>query len=197
MAPRVDIGPANIRDMTFILGALRPADLAELEAQLPRLLDDELIALVAMLHVRPGQSFIAYVDRTPVAAFGFFPLTLAGNVLQAWAFGTRKAPRALRGMIHFILRELEPEWTAIGVTRIEARALLSGASRSSVNWLLSVGAHLEGAVHGWGRGSSRFGMFAWDRQRIYGARIIDRIKEKSRYPQALGNPEKSEASRPA
>ena len=161
----VEIGPANVRDLTFILGNLRKSDAEEIRAQMP---DDMPFEALTAMCVQPGFSWVAYHNRmpgdgvpgngVPVMAFGFMPLTMAGNVLQAWAFGTRRAAVALRPIARFAMRELVPEWRAAGVTRIEARSIVGHVSAHK--WLRSLGCAAD-PLPGFGRGGQPFVLFSW------------------------------------
>ena len=153
---RIEIGPANIRDVSFILANLRPGDRREILCQVPPGSD---LAALAFTCVLPGHSFVAYDKSNPAMAFGFQPITHAGNVLSAWAFGTWRAPRTLRPIARFVRSELLPGWLEFGVTRIEARSI--AGHHEAHAWLSSVGADYEAAIPAFGRDGEEFRMFAW------------------------------------
>jgi len=160
---KVEIGPANIRDMTYILGNLREEDRLEITCQCES--DDTQI--MALLCVQPGRSWIAYSNGVPAMAFGFTPQTLAGNTLSAWAFGTKRTLRCIRPVTKWVYRNLVREWIRSGkVTRIEARTIIghTGAHR----WLERTGAVLEGEIPEWGRDGETFLMYVWRRGNFAG-----------------------------
>lgn len=154
--PDVAIGPATIRDVSYLLGNLRPADREELFCQFP---DDAPLDAVAATCVRPAEAFVAYLRGAPVMAFGFTPQTLAGNVISAWAFGTAKATRVIPAITRFVRDELAPFWIEAGVTRMEARSILGHSTAH--RWMEATGAVRECDLPLWGKGGETFVLFAW------------------------------------
>lgn len=146
----VTIAPATIRDVSFIASNLRPADRRELLCQMPPGID---AATIAALCVHPGSSFVAYDDGHPAMAFGLAPLTLAGNVLSAWAFGTRRAARTIAEIGRFLA-----DWDWDGVTLVTAWSLASHTVAH--RWMQALGARLECSAP-WGRDGEMFHLFAW------------------------------------
>lgn len=149
----VEIGPANLRDASYILGNLRRADREELTRQMP---EDADPVIFAGLCLQPGASFIAYDDGFPALIFGFSPGTLAGNVLNAWAFGTRRAARCFRPVAAFVLADLAPSWTAD--TLIFAWSI--AGHTSAHRWLTGLGATVHASLP-WGREGAIYHLFAW------------------------------------
>ncbi len=150
---RVEIIPATLRDVSYIVVNLCEADRAEIGCQYPAGVKSETISLA---HVR-GMAMCALLDSQPVQAFGLYPATPAGNVLIAWAFGTRFRRRSIPAVTRW-MRERILVAFAGGATRVESRASAShvGASR----WLRGLGAS-EVPLRGFGRGGEDFILFSW------------------------------------
>jgi hypothetical protein len=156
-----EVGPANVRDVSYIAGNLRDNDKIEVLCQLPEGVTQQQIGFIC---TRPGSSFIAYLDGAPVMVFGFDPMTLAGNVLNAWAFGTAHSNQAIHHLTIWIKDNLLHDWIRQGVTRIEARSIIDHVDAH--RWLKSTGAIEEGVLLDLGRNGERFIQFAWHRGRL-------------------------------
>lgn len=154
----VEIGPSNVRDITYILSNLREQDRLEISCQC----EGGVIISMAVLCVQPGNSWIAYDQGVPAMAFGFSQATLAGNILSAWGFGTKRTLRCIRPVTRWVYANLVSDWLEEGkVTRIEARTIIShtGAHR----WLARTGAVLETTIPEWGRNGEKFFLYVWRR----------------------------------
>lgn len=116
-----EVGPSNVRDVSYIAGNLRDTDKIEVLCQLPQNITQQQIGYIC---TRPGSSFIAYLDGKPVMVFGFDPMTLAGNVLNAWAFGTGQSNKVIHQLTIWLKDNLLRDWIEQGVTRIEARSFI-------------------------------------------------------------------------
>lgn len=156
-----EVGPANVRDVSFIAGNLRDNDKTEVLCQLPAGITQQEIGYIC---TRAGTSFIAYLDSKPVMVFGFDPVTLAGNVLNAWAFGTKDSPKVIHQLTIWLKDNLLRDWLAQGVTRIEARSFID--HQDAHKWLRSTGAVEEGTLQNFGRDGEQFVLFAWHRNRL-------------------------------
>lgn len=157
--PDIVIGRVNLRDLSYVLGALRPQDREEMQCQLP---DDMEPQHIAATMVVPDRVFIVYLGLEPVAAFGFLPISLAGNVLSGFAYGTSKMTRRVVAKItRFVKTELKPRWKAAGVTRVEIRAKMGHPDAH--RWLISAGAELDCYLWGWGKSGQTFLLYSWTR----------------------------------
>lgn len=156
MTPAIEIGPANLRDASWILAHMRKADQAEVEALAPTEWSN---VGVAGLLVSPGASWIAYLRDDPVFLFGFAPISYAGNVLSAWGLGTDRAGRVIPAVNRWVVEELVDDWIGRGVTRVEARTMVENAL--AARWLVAAGARSEGTNRRFGRSGELFEMFAW------------------------------------
>lgn len=153
MRERVEIVTATIRDLSYICANLCDEDRIELECQWPADIDP---AAFSGLHMA-GSQWCATLDGQPVQAFGVIPSTPAGNVLIAWAFGTRSRRRAIPAVTRFMLG-LVPGWIECGVTRVEARAIVGHLTAG--RWLRVLGAS-EVPLPCWGRNGEDFTLLSW------------------------------------
>lgn len=150
------IGLATIRDVSYILGNLRPGDELEIWCQIPDDVGcDQLVA--ATVHF--GRSFVASHGGVPVMAFGWSPLTPCSSVISVWAFGTRKTPKVLRDVVRFIFADLWPEWRALGVRRMEARSLAT--HHAAHRWMTACGASRDCELPDWGKNGEPFALYVW------------------------------------
>ena len=155
---KVEIGPANVRDITYILSNLRKQDELEISCQT----EAGSVVSMATLCVQPGHSWVAYHNGVPAMAFGFTQGTLAGNVLNAWAFGTKRTLGCIRTVTRWIYNNLGKDWIRDGkITRIEARTIFSHTGAHS--WLERTGARCEGKIPEWGRDGETFLLYVWRR----------------------------------
>ncbi|MCR9236173.1 MAG: hypothetical protein NXI17_05835 [Alphaproteobacteria bacterium] len=174
---RFEVGPANIRDVSYIAGNLRQNDQTEIMCQLPQGITQQQIGYIC---TRPGTSFIAYLNGKPVMVFGFDPMTLAGNALNAWAFGTDDSRKVIHSLTLWIRDNLLRDWIARGVTRIEARSFVGHAEAH--RWLKSAGAIEEGPLHDLGRNGEQFILFAWHK-----GRLKQILRQLRRYSEIIKN----------
>lgn len=170
---RFEVGPANVRDVSYIAGKLRPGDRREVFCQLPA---NTSAGDIGFICTRPGTSYVAYWKSKPVMVFGFDPITVAGNALNAWAFGTTDSPFIMGDLTRWVRDTLLREWVHNGVTRIEARSI---ADHSTAHrWLKTIGAVEEGHLTGLGRDGENFILFAWHRNRLKQTlRLLGRFTE--------------------
>lgn len=168
----IEIGPANIRDVSYIAGNLRDNDKIEVLCQLPDGISQQTIGYIC---TRPGTSFIAYLDGKPVMVFGFDPITLAGNALNAWAFGTKDSRKVIHSITLWVRDNLLREWIRDGITRIEARSIDSHADAH--RWLMATGAVKEGRMKDLGRNGENFLLFAWHKSDL--KQILHRLHKYS------------------
>ncbi len=153
MSARVEIVPATLRDVSYIVANLCDADRAEIECQYT---EGVSAAQIASFHTT-GQASCALLDSQPVQAFGLYPATPAGNVLIAWAFGTRFRRRSIPAVTHWMRGRVLDSF-ARGVTRVEARVISSHVA--AAGWLRGLGA-TEVPLRGFGRNGEDFILFSW------------------------------------
>ena len=153
-ASRIEIVPATLRDVSYIVASMCPEDWAEIAAQMPAGASTEQ---VAALHLH-GEAWAAMLDGQPVQAFGAVPAT--ASVLNLWAFGTRARRRAIPAVTRFLRRQAG-EWVARGVTRVEARAM--AGHPTAHRWLRGLGGQSY-RLPCWGSGGEEFTLYWWTRK---------------------------------
>lgn len=151
---KVDIVPACIRDLTFILANLRQDDYEEIACQLDGL-PFELLAYGAM--VEPQHAYVARLDGQPVAAFG--ATRQRPTLANAWSWGTPHMGRAVPFIIDSVCEVLIPDLAAAGVLRCEARALATNTMAHK--FLLRMGARECAKLDAYGRDGENFILYEW------------------------------------
>jgi hypothetical protein len=149
----VAIIEATLRDLTFIAANMRRRDREEIMCQLPEGTSTAEVAAYAM----QANPHVATLDGQPVAAFGAVGRTV--SVLEAWAWGTDRMPRAVPAITRYVARVLMPQWLDAGVRRLEARSIATHTAAH--RWMTSTGAALECAMPDYGRDGEGFYLFAW------------------------------------
>lgn len=153
---RVTIGPATLRDMTWIGGNLREADAREIFCQVPEGTLGSSMAASVFLGLPEAWTRVATLDGQPVAAFGFQPFTVP--VWIAWAWGTRRMTRAIPAITRWCWSK-EPELLELGVRRVEARSI--AGHEQAHRWLERLGCRREADLPDHGRNGELFHLYAW------------------------------------
>lgn len=150
------IAPATLRDCTFVAAHMRDCDWAEIGCQMPD--GSERSQAGAWCWSVAALSWAAAIGGSPVMAFGVAPMSPAGHVVSAWAYGTARMRRAVPAVTAFCLREVEPLLRSLGVRRIEARVL--DGHGPALRWLTGMGATVEGRCRGFGKAGEDFHLVA-------------------------------------
>jgi RimJ/RimL family protein N-acetyltransferase len=152
---RVEIVPANIRDLSYVASNMRASDREEVEAQLDRWNAAEIAAMSCR-----DYAFCALLDGNPESGFG------AGRVREgywiAWSWSTRRGWKCLPAVIPFIKNHLQPAVYAAGARRVEARAL--GSHKQAVRFLERIGGTFRCELPGYGKNGETFLLFDWVRE---------------------------------
>jgi len=154
---RVRIKPAVFRDISFVAAHMRAQDAAEIYCQFPG--SATSLDVAALSYANTDHAYCAWLDGSPVAAFGFSPATPAGTVLSAWAFGTRAFTRAVPAISRYGAQVVAPLLVADGVRRVEVRSIKG--HDIAHKWLHSLGARREAELCDWGRGGETFELWSW------------------------------------
>lgn len=153
---RVLIGPANLRDFTYIGANLREADRREIFCQLPEGTTGSGMAAQVFDGLAGDWTWIASIDGQPVCAFGFQPFTTP--VWIGWAWGTRQMVRAIPAVTRHCL-EQEMKLIGLGVRRLEVRTI-KGHDVSHL-WLSRLGCRYRCDLPDHGRNGETFELWAW------------------------------------
>src|SRR5690606_3849111 len=100
LVSRVAVIPACLRDASYVVANMRPADREEIACQVPVGVKDHELAYQLLMS---GDSFIATLDGVPAAFLGTQPLNAACMV--AWALGTKHMSRVVPALTRFAIRE--------------------------------------------------------------------------------------------
>lgn len=151
--------PATLRDASYIAANMRPGDWAEIAPQLPEGTDRRLLAAWSL---PPPEGFareawVAVRAGQPVALWGAHPLTVAGNVLSIWAWGTRAMRRSVPEITRHIGERVEV-WISEGVTRVEARSLVG--HDQAARWMRGLGG-TPVPLPAWGSGGEDYVLWWW------------------------------------
>ena len=154
---RVEIRPAVFRDVCFVAAHMRAEDAAEIYCQLPE--GTRSVDVAGLSCANTEHAYCAWVQGSPVAAFGFSPASHTGTVYSAWAFGTRRMARAVPAISRFGARVVAPRLVAQGVQRVEVRSI--EGHDAAHRWLARLGARREARLRAWGRSGEAFFLWSW------------------------------------
>jgi hypothetical protein len=150
----IEVVDATLRDMSYVLYNLNPADEEETACQIdPQLRRDHLAYMLLM----SGDNFAVRVDGQPAAVFGTAPLNRA--TLSVWALGTKNMRRVLPAISRHLIDVHLPKMVEQGYRYMEARSHANHASAH--RWLRWLGATVLGEPHPYGRNGELFLLFRW------------------------------------
>lgn len=155
----ITIHPATLRDMTFIAANMREQDRREIRAVI-QATDTEIGAM--LFAGSPSLAWCAWIDDTPVAAFGISPGFHGTG--SAWAYGTKRMLRAVPAMTRWVNNHIVPLLDAEGYRRVEVRTAID--HDVSHRWLANLGFVRECVVKDYGADGLDFVQYAITR-RIY------------------------------
>lgn len=149
-----EVVPACLRDMSYVLYNLNPADEAETACQIdPDVRRDHLAYGLLM----SGDNFAVRIDDQPVAVFGTSPLNR--YALSVWALGTKRMRKASPAIWRYLAEVHLPEKAAEGYRYMEARSIETHTEAH--RWMRWLGATVLGEPHPFGRDGERFLLFRW------------------------------------
>lgn len=153
---RVEIIPATLRDVSYILANLCEDDERELRLQYADTFALTDLAAIAVA----GEAWVALADGQPAEACGLARSEISPHLGIAWAFGTDRRRRAIPALTRHI-RERVYYWLRDGVRRVEARAIAD--HYTAHRWLIGLGAQAL-PLPAWGRNGEDFTLFWWTRE---------------------------------
>lgn len=169
----ISITPANLRDASWIMANLRPADREECFCQLP---DGISTAKVAEWFITTGDAFVAHYRDEPALLFGTSRIHVCA--MSVWAIGTERTPRVIPAVSRFLIEHAIPWRLEQGFTNMEARSLATHTEAHL--WMESMGGVREGGAYPYGKGGERFVTYRWT---VAGYRAISRSRWKASVPQ--------------
>lgn len=158
---RVDIVPATLRDVSYVLANLGPLDEEELACQIEPGLKRHHLAYALLMS---GDNFVARVDDQPVAVFGTSPINRA--TLSLWALGTKRMPEVANRIASYLARVHLPEMVEQGYRYAEARSHTN--HHVAHRWMTWWGAKQHGGPFEFGTGRETFLLFRWSSDDIAG-----------------------------
>ena len=150
----IEVVPACLRDVSYVLYNLNPADEAETACQIDPALKRYELAYGLLMS---GDNFAVRIDGQPVAVFGTAPLNRA--TLSVWALGTDRMRKALPAISRYLIDVHLPEMVEQGYRYMEARSLAT--HHAAHRWLRWLGAKELGGPHPFGRDGEDFLLFRW------------------------------------
>lgn len=162
MAGRVTIHDATLRDATYVMSWLRPADEEEVMCQVPEGMRRDHMAYNLLMS---GDTFAARIGDQPVGFFGTNQINAA--CLAVWALGTRHMWRAVGAMNRYLVDEHLPMRIAEGYRTMEARSIITHTDAH--RWIRQLGGVQHGPEFEFGRGREMFLLFRWTAEGLPGA----------------------------
>lgn len=147
--------PLTVEGLRAILYEIRPADLAEIEAVMPR--GQTPWASMPFLAESSVIGAIFTWNNWPAAALGF--CEIRPGVFEGWSWGTVHYTDCAPAMAEFIRSVALPALIRADVHRIQASSLAGYAEAH--RWIDWLGLKREGVLHGYGSDGSDFVTFAW------------------------------------
>lgn len=151
---RPTIVPATLRDMSYVLSNLGPADEEELACQIDPDIKRHHLAYGLLMS---GDNFAARVGDQPVAVFGTAPINRA--TLSVWALGTKRMPEVADRLARFICHDHIPTQVEQGYRYMEARSHVNHTTAH--RWMAFWGAVPHGPPFEYGTAGEKFILFRW------------------------------------
>ena len=152
---RATIHDATLRDATYVMSWLRPADEEEVMCQVPANMRIDHMAYNLLFS---GDTFAARIGDQPVGFFGTSIINAA--CLSVWALGTRDMWRAVGAMNRFLIDEHLPARITQGYHCMEARSIVTHTDAH--RWIKQLGGKQHGEPFAFGRNREKFLLFRWD-----------------------------------
>lgn len=121
-----------------------------------RAADSEITLLTSVLDTG-DVSWVAGNGLEPIAAFGCAPLW--SGVWSMWFFATNELSEIGLSVTKFVIRSIIPRLFEGGAHRLECRSM--DGHEDAHRWLVTLGAHREGTLRGYGRNREDFHVYAW------------------------------------
>lgn len=152
--PRITIAPATLRDTSYVMAHMRPADEREVLCQFPVETKRHELAY-ALLHSL--EAWVANYKGQPIAVFGVSHMTVA--CVSVWALGTHRMWRAVPAITRFVKDSMVPRLVEVGYQTMEARSHVD--HHQAHRWMVATGAVQADQPYVFGRGGEKFVTFRW------------------------------------
>lgn len=150
----IAIVPATLRDTSYVMAHMRPADEKEVLCQFPETTKRHELAYM-LLHSL--ECWVATIDDQPVAVFGVSHMTVA--CVSVWAIGTKRMWRVIPRLTRFVQNNMVPRLQEVGYRTMEARSHVD--HHQAHRWMASTGATQVDQPYIFGRGGEKFVTFRW------------------------------------
>lgn len=157
------IRQAVLRDASYVMAHMRPADVEEVMCQIPPNTKRHELAYNLLMGC---EAYTAHVKDVPVAFFGTSPINVA--CLSVWALGTPEIWRAVPAINRFMVDEHLPDRMRQGYLTMEARSLDSHLDAH--RWLTAMGGVQHGGPFEFGANREKFLLFRWSSSDLEGIR---------------------------
>lgn len=158
----VTIEPATMASASFICANLRPLDHAEAFCQLPEGTRTHELAHAMLMS---GDNYVVKLRDEPIIFFGASPMNAVCS--SVWAIGTKRFDRGVPALMRFFDSTLGPKLRALGVTSLEARAMVE--HEQAHRWIHLTGGVAHGPAFEYGRNGEKFVLFRWTETSISAA----------------------------
>lgn len=151
---RVQVKPATLRDVSYVMANLRPADEVEVLCQFPSGVKRHELAYM-LLHSM--EAWAVHIDGQPVAAFGAAYMTEVAA--SAWAIGTKRMKRAIPAITKHFRTDIGPRLGDAGYRMLEARS--HAEHHEAHRWMVATGAVQADQPYIYGKNGELFITFRW------------------------------------
>lgn len=160
------IRPAVLRDASYVLAHMRPADVEEVMCQVPPNTKRHELAYNLLMGCEAYTAHLEDKPDQPIAFFGTSPINVA--CLSVWALGTVDVWRAVPAINRFMVDEHLPDRMRQGYLTMEARSLDSHLDAH--RWLIAMGGVQHGGPFEFGANREKFLLFRWSSSDLEGIR---------------------------
>lgn len=161
--------PATLRDMSYVLYNLNPADEEETACQVDKHLRRDQLAYALLMS---GDNWAVRHKDQPIAVFGTAPINRA--TLSVWALGTKQMPRALPQIGRYLTDIHCPDMARHGYRYMEARSHANHALAH--RWLRWWGAKQHGGPFEFGVNREEFLLFRWSADDLPAVRALRLVR---------------------
>lgn len=151
---RIEIGPAYMRDASYVCANLNDMDRAEAFCQLP---DSMKTHELAWGLLEGSEAWTAFWKGRPVAIFGTAPIHV--SALSVWMLGTDRSWRVAVEVVRFFKQDIGPRRVVQGYRTMEARTW--ERHTAAHGWMEGAGARRWTPPFEYGKNGERFVIYGW------------------------------------
>lgn len=155
------IKPGVLRDVSYVLGNLRPGDEREVRCLIP---DGTKMYEVAWNQLQASREcYVAYRKDQPAMTFGVCQGISCASLI-VWALGTPQARMVIPAVSRFMVLDVLARYVDAGYVSMEARSIATHVEAH--RWMRALGAVAEGKPYPYGKGGERFITFRWTKEKF-------------------------------